>query len=125
MFEVDLWEDVDCRNACVERAISTRQPQQARLVLRTRDGHRHSVAARFEAIDLHDTVHVLLTIHDLPGFSPTVGGGRGRRRAGDRLDQELEVRFLEALARGDPKAAEAVADDALGRGSTWPLCTRS
>jgi len=116
VFEVDLWEDLDCRNACVQRAISTREPQQARLVLRTRDGGRRRVAARFEAIDLHDTVHVLLTIHDLPGFSATVGGGPGRRRAGDRLDENLESGFLDALARGDPKAAEAVADDALGRG---------
>ena len=115
VFEVDLWEDVDCRNACVQRAISTRVPQQARLVLRTHDGDRRVVAARFEAIDLHQTVHVLLTIHESPEFSAT-GGGPGRRRTGDRLDQNLGTGFLDALARGDPKAAEAIADDALVQG---------
>jgi len=115
VFEVDLWEDLDCHNACVQRAISTRKAQRARLVLRTRDGDSRLVAARFEAVDLHDTVHILLTIHDLPGFSASAGGA-GRRRAGDQLDKNLQIRFLDALARGDPKAAEAVADDALGRG---------
>ncbi len=116
VFEVELWEDTDCRNACVQRAISTREPQHARLVLRTRDGGRRLVAARFEAIDLHETVHMLLTINDLPAFSPTieVSARRGDR---DRLDKSLEIGFLDALARGDPKAAEAVADDALERGA--------
>ncbi len=72
---------------------------------------------RFEAVDLHDTVHILLTIHDSPGYNATLGGGPGRRSAGDQLDKNLQIRFLDALTRGDPKAAEAVADDALERGA--------
>jgi PAS domain S-box-containing protein len=63
-FEVDLWQQPDRRNHHVQQAITTRQPQQARLVIRTRTGKHHAVSARFEAIELRHTMHVLVTIRD-------------------------------------------------------------
>jgi len=63
-FEVDLWEEPDRRNHHVQQAIATRQPQEARLVIRTRTGDHRAVRARFEAIELRDTIHVLVTIRE-------------------------------------------------------------
>ena len=61
-FEVDLWQDPDRRNHQVQQAITARQPQQARLIIRTRTGKHLAVTARFEAIELRDTIHVLVTL---------------------------------------------------------------
>ena len=63
-FEVDLWQEPHRRDHHVQQAIATRQPQHARLGIRTRTGEHHTVKARFEAIELSDTIHVLVTIRD-------------------------------------------------------------
>lgn len=94
--DVDLWEDARRRDECVQLAVSTRTPQKAELVLRTRAGDRRVVAARFEAIELHNTVHVLVMLRDVPNRS-AAGRTTNRRRFNGRADEELAARFFEAL----------------------------
>ena len=116
VFEVDLWQDPRRRGELVKAAALTREPQQAELVLRTRSGDRRLVAARFEAIELREEIHVLLTIRAVANVFSAPGAVAEGRCSSDRLGDELAGRFLEALRRGEPQAAEAVADDALDLG---------
>lgn len=44
--ELGLWEDMDRRHELVKRAVATREPQQARLVLHEREGQTLLVNAR-------------------------------------------------------------------------------
>ena len=124
VFEVDLWEDPDGRNACVQRAISTCEPQQARLVLRTRDGSRRLVAARFEAIELHDTgtccsrsmiyLGSALQAAALVAVAPATDSTRTWRSA-------FSTRSRAAI----PKRPRPSPMTRSQQGSTSPLCTRS
>ncbi len=112
VFEGEIWEDSGRRDEVVQTAVVTREPQRAELVLRTRSGDRRLAAARFEAIELREEIHILITVRVLPNRLTPVRG----RRADDRVGGELADRFLEALRRGEPKAAEAAADEALDCG---------
>jgi diguanylate cyclase (GGDEF)-like protein/PAS domain S-box-containing protein len=114
--EVEIWEDSARRDELVHAAVLSREPQRAELVLRARGGDRRLVTARFEAIELREEIHVLITIRALPKLLSAPGVGVGGARGKDRVGEELADRFLEALWRGEPKAAEAVADEALDRG---------
>jgi diguanylate cyclase (GGDEF)-like protein/PAS domain S-box-containing protein len=114
--EKEIWEDSGRRDELVQTAVLTGEPQHAELVLRTRNGVRRLVAARFEAIELREEIHILITVRVLPNLLIPPGAPLGGRRGDDRSGEELAERFFEALRRGEPKAAEAVADEALDRG---------
>ena len=116
VFEEEIWEESARRDELVHAAVLAREPQRGELVLRTRGGDRRLVAARFEAIELREEIHVLITIRALPKLLSAPGVGVGGARATDRVGEQLADRFLEALGKGEPKAAEAVADEALDRG---------
>jgi PAS domain S-box-containing protein len=64
-FEVDLWQEPDRRNHHVQEAITSGQPQQATLVIRTRTGEQLPVDVRFEAIDLHDAIHLVTSLREV------------------------------------------------------------
>ena len=96
--------------------MSTREPQHAELVLRTRTGERRLVAARWEAIELHDTVYVLASLRELRNLSSGPAPTGAPRDASGLIDRSLATRFSEALRRGARNEAEAAVDAALDRG---------
>ena len=114
--ELQIWEDIGLRDECVRLAVSNRQAQHAELVLRTRDRERLLVAARFEAVELRGTAHILVTLRELRNLSSSTAGAAARRRATDLVDDTLATGFLDALRRGAPKDAEAAADAVLDQG---------
>jgi PAS domain S-box-containing protein len=60
--ELRLWTDVDASDDLVRRAISTGLPQAGDLVLIDKHGTTHPVRSRFEAIELHRTTYVVVTL---------------------------------------------------------------
>jgi PAS domain S-box-containing protein len=115
--DVDLWEAIGSRDEGVQQAIATQEPERTELVLRTRTGERRRVAARFEAIHLRGALHLLITISELPGASVGTKVAGGHRAIIQRLEAELEPRFLDALRHGEAISAEAAANDALAQGA--------
>ena len=116
VFEGEIWEDSGRRADLARTAVLTREPKRAELVLRTRGGDRRLVAACFEAIELREEIHILITVRVLPDLMTAPGVPARGRRADDRVGEELADWFFEALRQGEPKQAEAVADEALDRG---------
>ncbi|MGA2928897.1 MAG: cobalamin-dependent protein [Solirubrobacteraceae bacterium] len=116
VFEVDLWEDKRRRDEYVQRAVATRTPQEGELVVHGHGSNPRLVCARFEALELRDQVHILVTIRCLSERGARQRRGPVRAGANGRLGEQSPARFLEALRRGEPASAEAVADDALDRG---------
>ncbi len=116
IFEAELWEDARKRDEVVGAAIATRIAQRADLVLQARTGSRRLVVARFEAIELRDQVHVLVTIQDAPLAAGAAAVMVDSPGADSALDQHATARFLEALRRGECDVAESIVDDALDRG---------
>ena len=115
--EINVWEDVGRRDECVQLAVSTGEPQQAELVLRTRSGERLLAAVRFDAIELRDGIRVLVTSRKLRSLTSSAAVAVAGRRAGEHLDKKLVSRFSEALRAGMGKAAVAAADEALDAGA--------
>ena len=115
--EIKVWEDIDRRDECVQLAISTGEPQQAELVLRTRTGERLLAAVRFDAIELRDGVRVLVTSRKLRSLTSSPAVAVAGRRDGERLDTQLVAGFSEALRAGVGTAAVAAADAALDAGA--------
>ena len=60
--ELRLWTDIEARDDLVRRAISTGAPQAGDLVLIDKHGATHPVRSRFEAIELHRTTYVVVTL---------------------------------------------------------------
>ncbi len=113
--EVQVWDDIGLRDECVRRAVSSREPQHAELVVRARGGHRLLVAARFEAVELGGSTHVLVTLRELRRLD-SVATPVARRRADELVEEQLAASFFEALCRGVPTQAEAAAEAALDQG---------
>ena len=63
--ELNLWADIETRNDLVERALATRQPQEGELVILTKARRRQRVRGRFQAIELHATVYMLLLLLEI------------------------------------------------------------
>ncbi len=117
--EINIWEDIGRRDECVQLAISTGEPQQAELVLRTRAGERLLAAVRFDAIELQDGVRVLVTSRKLRSLTSSAAAAVAvaGRPAVERLDKNLVACFSEALRAGVGKAALAAADAAIDAGA--------
>lgn len=60
--ELKLWADLDARNDLVRQAIATGTPQAGDLLLIDKHGTTHPVRGRFEAIELHRTTYVVVTL---------------------------------------------------------------
>lgn len=116
--DTDLWDQPERADEAIAGALAGEETQLTELVLRTRDGDRRLVAARFEAVRIGDRTYLLATVRDC-WFAPGGLGHSGDRSDVadvDEVDRELADRFLDALRHGGSEIAQSVVHAAVGAG---------
>lgn len=114
--ELGLWDD-GAPDGWLREAVRTRRSGALELVLRTRQGERRPVRARLTAVEVQARWYLLVTLQPLPQALSPARLAASPSRA---ISRRLQSRFLTALLRGSPRAAEAAADEALEGGADVP-----
>jgi PAS domain S-box-containing protein len=63
--ELNLWDDMEPRNELVRRTVATGAPQEGELRIVDKQGGKRTVRGRFQAVELHRIVFLLLTLQVL------------------------------------------------------------